>query len=700
MKSVTLTFAVLVLGIFSAPSFGQQPTPTPKPDEETVRITTSLIQVDAVVTDKNGNPVTDLKAEDFKIYQDGKLQKVTNLSYVNSQTSEKMTILAQKEKGDKKAIAPPPSNVRSRSGRIITFVLDDGNCLSTFGGMNMMRDSMKHFIDDQMQPDDRVAIYRTTAGVSLLQVYTSNKEILRKKIEKISLVSPYACSSAFEALSNDSTGKGDKEFGSQRDTDFKTAVNKVERENKVMGTLGLLNFVVDRLTSVPQRKIVFLISEGVIGGDSKVTDVMRDVAEKAARASVVINTISTKGVTIPGMIEAGDDPKPKNTTTASDSRRKEENQLNEGLAYIAGATGGQFVHDTNSLAPAIQKVVDRQTSYYLIGYEPDDDTFKGKKFHNIEIKVERPDTKVSSRDGFYGHTESVERPVYKTTDSAMYQAMDSPLQETGMDVQLTVLQGNSAGTGSFIRPLFHLKGEDITFKDDKDGTKLFVIDVVGITLDEKGKLADEFSRTYSTRIPAAAVPLAMQNGLDFSADMPIKKPGIYSFRLAVRDNPSKRLASIGDYVEVPDINKKDLFVAGLITTTADAQNGAVLTKTRPPESAFSLVPSLSVPSIRQYARGSRLYYAYTVYNAKIDTSNASPELSRKVRLYHNGKLISDVPEVQEMRAVPADPLRIDRFGNIDIAADVETGEYALQIIVTDKISKRTSSQWIDFEVVN
>jgi len=50
------------------------PTPTPQEesDEDVVRITTNLVQFDAVVTDKQGRPVTDLRPEDFEVYANGR----------------------------------------------------------------------------------------------------------------------------------------------------------------------------------------------------------------------------------------------------------------------------------------------------------------------------------------------------------------------------------------------------------------------------------------------------------------------------------------------------------------------------------------------------------------------------------------------------------------------------------------------------
>lgn len=51
------------------------PPDTQQPEQDVVRITTNLVQIDAIVTDKSGNQVTNLTANDFELLQDGKPQK-------------------------------------------------------------------------------------------------------------------------------------------------------------------------------------------------------------------------------------------------------------------------------------------------------------------------------------------------------------------------------------------------------------------------------------------------------------------------------------------------------------------------------------------------------------------------------------------------------------------------------------------------
>lgn len=686
-----------------------QPSATPFGDDETVKITTSLIQLDVVVQNKDGRQITDLKPEDFVVYQDGKVQSITSLSYINSLTTQKTVISGPKIKADKREPLTPPSNVRSRQGRIITFVIDDGNCLATVDGTVSIRDAMRKFVREQMLAADRVAIYRTRGGSSLLQMYTSNRDVLNKKIDKISLLPTGNCGSAFDAVRDKSTikftGSGADSFESEADKLARKNIENNERDNQVIGTVGVMRFVVDRLKDAPQRKMVFLLSEGIVAGfDTRAGDALRELADKASRASIVINTISAKGLTIPGMMSAQDEVLPgiingtDKSYEAAQARVDEESALNQGLSYLAYATGGKFIRNQNFLDVPLKKILDAETGYYLIGYEPDDETFRGKQFHRIEIKVNRPDLLATSRKGFYGRTDKESQPVYKTPDSALFQAISSPFEETGMDIRLTTLFGNTASQGSYVRTLFHVGGQDLKLTAEANGDKKTILDVVVVVLDEKGAVVDEFNRTYPIRIPMQGIATVQQYGLDFSTDIPFKKPGVYSFRLAVRDNNSKRLGSAGDFIEIPDIKKTKFVVLGLIAYGSDQAGNPLVPKQRPVNASFAPVFSESGASLRRFPQNSVLSYNYTIYNAKPDASG-KPSLTREVRLYRDGKLLASFPESPLKLGPAADPVRIEDKGTVTIGSSIEIGEYVLQIIVRDKISNKVSSQWLDFEVV-
>src|SRR5919205_2676400 len=71
--------AVVLGACLATVSFGQSQKPS---DGDVVRITTNLVQIDAVITDKNGKLITDLKPDELQLLEDNRAQKITNFSYI------------------------------------------------------------------------------------------------------------------------------------------------------------------------------------------------------------------------------------------------------------------------------------------------------------------------------------------------------------------------------------------------------------------------------------------------------------------------------------------------------------------------------------------------------------------------------------------------------------------------------------------
>src|SRR6185369_13837595 len=145
---------ILLATTFSA---GQQLTPKPLPappsseqnpktPDDVVRITTNLVQVDAVVTDGNDKPVTDLKPEEIEIYEDNRSQKITNFSYVRNEAGSRTQ---SQSATDRNARLTPtvrllPQDVR----RTIALVVDDLGL--SFQSISQVRSGLKKFVDSQM----------------------------------------------------------------------------------------------------------------------------------------------------------------------------------------------------------------------------------------------------------------------------------------------------------------------------------------------------------------------------------------------------------------------------------------------------------------------------------------------------------------------------------------------------------------------
>ena len=79
MKAIV---GILVGVLFASGQQPAAPAPDPAQPGTVFTVTSTLVQVDAVVTDSKGRHITDLKPEEFQVFEDGKLQKLTNFSYV------------------------------------------------------------------------------------------------------------------------------------------------------------------------------------------------------------------------------------------------------------------------------------------------------------------------------------------------------------------------------------------------------------------------------------------------------------------------------------------------------------------------------------------------------------------------------------------------------------------------------------------
>lgn len=154
--------ALLLLFCILLPVLGQtKPAPQSQPQQQTiddqddvVKITTNLVQVDAVVT-KNGKPVTNLTADDFEIFEDGRRQTITSFAYISNVPAS----APQPVKADKKtaATAVPYTPIKPDDPhRTIAFVVDDLGL--SFESLGQVRNQLRKFIAEQLQPNHLVAI--------------------------------------------------------------------------------------------------------------------------------------------------------------------------------------------------------------------------------------------------------------------------------------------------------------------------------------------------------------------------------------------------------------------------------------------------------------------------------------------------------------------------------------------------------------
>ncbi len=713
-------FTVIYLSLLLA---GLASSQTPE-DDDIVKINTSLVQLDAVVTDQAGNPVSDLGKDDFEIWQDGKRKDIANFSFIN--TSAKNVEFNQNRESLTNLSSVPSRQRMNGTGRVITFIVDDGNCTSSLTGMDLARRGLTDFINEQMFATDLVAIYRTRSGSGLLQQYTSDKSTLLKVVKKIRWFPSLGCSNTGDfflaARQHDSADKdgdkvnpddlsGDGLTPDERNRQKMQATDDNNRDNQIVGTLGVLRYIVKGLDRVRGRKIVFLMSDGFPtldekGNSRQARDMLGKLTEEANRSGVVLNTIDVRGVFSPGMITAADDikttkdfgPDKSSTEDVTKARIEQFNDSQNGLAFLADETGGRFYRGSNNLAVHLERAMKIEKGYYLLGYEPDEETFKGTKFHTIQIKLKRPELKVYSRNGFLG-TEDRVKNAGRSENGDLYDAIVAPLPEAGLDLRLTAFFVNTANQGNFVRSLVHIDGKKIGFAADKDGRVRAAFEVVAVTLNEKNEVVDEFTRTHTIRVEKQTVDFIRDHGLVYATDVSVRKPGVYNFRVAMKDVNSDLVGSASQVVEVPKLKSGEIYLSGLTIGVVDNNGRFVPPASKPPEKAISLAGSDGVPEIRTFSENSKLGYSWVLYNARTDRQTGEPKVLTSIKLYKDGKLISESIPKDAQFGLQSDWSRIKLKGYLVLNEETGPGDYALQLVAKDLVSGKLSSQWIDFEVV-
>lgn len=711
-----------------------QPQPSPSPQkspivqepstvdpQDVVKITTNLVQVDAIVTDKNGKRVTDLKPEEVELSEDGKVRTISNFVYVNldSPASRPPTRPANTPGATAPPVVPRPLRP-GEMRRTIALVVDDLGL--SFESSVQVRKSLQKFLDEQLQPDDLVAIIRTSGGIGALQSFTTDRRQLYAAVEKVKWsligrgeVSSFMTSAGMLRRDNPRTG-----LSSVEDMDAEKHLRSLRRDMFAVGTLGALHYVIKGLQRLPGRKSVVLFSDGFKiprGADffenERILDVLRELTDFANRAAVAIYTIDARGLSTLGLT-AGDSTIAFTSDQVAAKLTERNTSLTESqqnLGLLSALTGGISITNNNDLNLGIKQIVDDQKGYYLIGYRPDDSTFAmvdGKaKFHHISLRIKRTGSySVRTRNSFYGRTDESPSPKL-TPRQQLEDALTSPFTSSAIQVKLTSIFANNIANGSLVQSFLHVKASDLTFATEADGSRKATFSIAAVTFGDNGRVLDEFGYPVSITVPGSEFERINKDGFVYSLIVPIKKPGAYQLRMAIRDETTERIGSAMQFVEVPDLKKNKLTVSGILLSGVPLDkylNGSSgPSASQNVEGANLEADPNANPAVRVFKGDLALIYAFNIYNARINKKTGRAQLKTQLKLYRDGQLIFTGDETAFAPVEDKDPQRLLGAGVVQLRSGMTPGGYVIQLVVTDVLDKEkviVTSQWIDFDVVN
>ena len=682
MKTTAALTAFLLL-LCASPSRAQNPKTESRPQSEDDRIvvTTSLVQVDAVVTDKNGKQVGNLGPADFELVEGGRTRDIVAFSYVP--LGGKASGANKNAKVPANEAAPPqlhglnPDSYR----RAIAILVDDFGLSAE--SIARLRNALEKFIAEQTDSTDVIAVVRSSGGPGAMAQFTSNQAQLLATVRRIRW---YGTGRGGLFALNSMTPFDNNENGVALSGYSSGAPPDLSSREFFGGSLGALGFVIERLSRFPGRKSLVVVSENLplttlAAQTSGATNVLDKLIELANQHSIVISTMDARGLSKPGL--TADDSQYNLAANQVEKKVRERNiafrVAQDTLSYLAEQTGGTFVRNNNDLNNGLRRIVDSEQGYYLMAFRPDDaDKQRTDRVYKVSVRLKRADLVLRSRSDFRRFTAQPEAIANPTKSDVLRDTLASPFVREDVRLKVTALFTGRLQS----KVLVHVDARDLTLTKSSDGSYQGSFDLAVVAFDDNGRVSQDFARVQPLSVPEEYYEQVLREGLVYTIDMPLPKAGPYQVRVAVRDAESGRLGSDSQFVDVPEARTSRLSVAGLIMqATTESIGGG--------------------PVVRRFASGDTLEYSYLVYGAREDR-NKSAGLTNEIRLFRGTDevLIGSAPAAVVTKAEGNEAIVVG--GTFKLANSLPPGDYFLQVIVTDQLAPRdrqTSSQWIDFEIV-
>lgn len=420
----SLAFAVAVL-LAVPPAYAQV-----SPYGETIEV--SIVNVDVVVTDKNGNRVRGLTKDDFEIREDGKAQPITNFAeYAPERTAPAGTVTveaAAARQAEPAAAALPPVK------RTIVLYLE-GFTLPDFHAKPFF-DGLRNFLRRVVRPGDAVAIVTSTPRFSLVrQEFTDNLMFLEEALEKVEAESTGPAddltaalrrqAALEEALQADVLAAG-YTVDAGASEEFAARAEAVFEMFRVRQKTETLKSFMKSMAGIEGKKIMILAMHrfGVYAGaeffDGAVPMRYQGELDTRAYREQLTKLANANGITLYPVHPEGMTWTPRTdamevranvfaiNSDADLARSARDNNIlmNEtgALTELAGRTGGLMHYGSRNIVDLLPQIADDLESYYSLAYRA---TGSGKDdVRRVSVKAKNPAYEVRARRQFVDKTDA------------------------------------------------------------------------------------------------------------------------------------------------------------------------------------------------------------------------------------------------------------------------------------------------------
>ncbi len=518
---------------------------------ETVNV--EIVNIEVYVTDKQGNPVTNLDAEDFELFADGKPVPVSNFYRVSSEIAgaesgvEMPVQPAETQADPADALVKPADDEKPADQRLHVVIYVDNFNLTPFK-RNRVLTELRTFLRDFLSPDDRVMLATYDRELNLRHPFTATPANISRALIEIEDISAQRIHRDRERVDL---------FAILEDaTTVTEALMHVRNyagsvRNDTHFTIDALRSIVDNLAGSRGRKAIIYVSEGLpmIAGEDMFYQVnqkwreqlslneameydmsnrYRELANQANANRVSFYTIDARGLTVLSQGTVDSDVKGQaGERTFVDS--VQNSNLQSTVQMLAERTGGRAIINTNKYLPDLKKVALDFTNFYSLGYALPD--VGDGRYHSIDVKLKDRELRrrynVRHRDGFRSKT--VETRMHDGTLSAL----NLDLQDNPIGARLEFGRPQPAGNLFKVPMRIRLPLPALALIP-QNGAQRGRVKVWFAAKDEKDELSDVVQVEIPIDIPEDAWESVKSKDYLFNLELDME-PGYHDVAIGIRD---------------------------------------------------------------------------------------------------------------------------------------------------------------------
>jgi VWFA-related protein len=567
VRAALVPVLILTLGASPALMSAQQASPTEVPSI-TIRANTRLVTVDVVVTNKKGQPIPGLKADDFTLEENGKKQKISilvppGLANATAPSPAPPGILSNH-----------PEHVAPSTGVPTVLLLDAMN--SGFSDQAYARSQMLKYVLEQSQSGHTMAVFVLLDRVRVLQQFTSDPQALFTAIKNFKPGEPILQPAAAPAESHgvttgpDRGGSGGGAMGSVQLAvrEFADMQIGYSVQRGTLGTIEAMKALTRILGGLPGRKNVVWLTASLpfdlipedrpmkeaelqaeLPGQGRQRSVsvnaagsyesearqlygqeIKDAEARLASANIAIYPVDLTGLMSGLERSATRQPSVSSETGVADRviSTLSAQQISQGtMEEVAAETGGKAYINQNEIRYGVTLAVADEAGTYLLGYYPENKKWDGK-YRSLKVKINQGDARVRARKGYYAIDAGQVKGANYESDVA------SALQISAPATQVSFMAQAKPTDPGKMRVVFLVDAHTLSAEDSGGKKKMSVAMYAGI-YDGNGKSLGMRSTKVDQAFDDATYQQILAKGMMVPIDMEMPT-GATELRAAVLDN--------------------------------------------------------------------------------------------------------------------------------------------------------------------